>query len=230
MKNSKERLFIFILAMGILFLMVGSFIGFGFIKPKLVSIEAGCGCEGQDLSGSFDYSNTLAFFEGEKVAVPHVAFENNRTVVLGVANEERWIEIDLSDQKLYAWEGNNMFLETSVAAGLPWTPTPTGEFRIWIKLRATKMEGGSGAYYYYLPNVPYVMYFGNANVPNWKGYGLHGTYWHNDFGTPRSHGCVNLPTEIAKELYYWTGPNLSEGKSVVWADDSNLGTRVVIHE
>lgn len=230
MKNSKEQLFVLILALGILFLMVGSFIGFGLVKPKLANIEVDCGCEGQNLSGNFDYSNTLATFEGEKVAVPHLAFENNRVVVLGVANEERWIEVDLSEQKLKAWEGDSLFLETLVSTGLPWYPTPTGEFRIWIKLRATKMEGGEGKYYYYLPNVPYVMFFGSADVPNWRGYGLHGTYWHSDFGTQRSHGCINLPTEIAKELYYWTGPNLSEGKSVVWADDSNLGTRVVIHE
>ncbi len=230
MKNSKDQLFVLILATGILFLMVGSFIGFGFVKPKLASIEVDCGCEGQDLSGNFDYSDTLATFEGKKVAIPHLAFENERIVVLGVANEERWIEVDLFEQKIKAWEGDSLFLESPISTGLPWYPTPTGEFRIWIKLRATKMEGGAGKYYYYLPNVPYVMYFGNADVPNWRGYGLHGTYWHDDFGTQRSHGCVNLPTEIAKELYYWTGPNLPEGKSIVWADDSNLGTRVVIHE
>ena len=92
------------------------------------------------------------------------------------------------------------------------------------------MEGGSGKYYYYLPNVPYVMYFENENTPGWRGFGFHGTYWHNDFGTPRSHGCVNLPTEVAKELYFWVDPMLSDGKSTVWASENNQGTRVVIHE
>ena len=135
-----------------------------------------------------------------------------------------------SEQKLKAWEGDRLFLETPVSTGLSWWPTPTGEFRIWIKLRATKMEGGSGKYYYYLPNVPYVMFFENDEIPGWRGYGLHGTYWHDDFGTQRSHGCVNLPTNIAKELYHWTTPILPGGRSVVRSSSGNLGTRVVIHE
>jgi lipoprotein-anchoring transpeptidase ErfK/SrfK len=92
------------------------------------------------------------------------------------------------------------------------------------------MEGGSGNYYYYLPNVPYVMFFENAQVPGWKGYGLHGTYWHNDFGNQRSHGCVNLPTPIAERLYYWTTPTLPESRSVVYSNEGNPGTRIVIHE
>jgi lipoprotein-anchoring transpeptidase ErfK/SrfK len=109
-------------------------------------------------------------------------------------------------------------------------PTPQGEFRIWIKLRATRMTGGSGKYAYDLPNLPYTMFFENENVPSWRGYGLHGAYWHNQFGTPRSHGCVNLPVESAKQLYYWVSPELPDGKSSVKATEENQGTRVVIHE
>ncbi|MEK7182665.1 MAG: L,D-transpeptidase, partial [Patescibacteria group bacterium] len=146
-----------------------------------------------------------------------------QTSVLGESADSRWIEVDLSEQKLRAWDGSELFLETLVSTGLPWSPTPTGEFRIWIKLRATKMEGGSGKYYYYLPNVPYVMYFN-------KGYGLHGTYWHNDFGKPHSHGCVNLPTPVAERLYYWVGPVLSDGKGSTRSSPENPGTKVVVHE
>ena len=152
-------------------------------------------------------------------------------MVLGTASpSERWIEIDLSEQKLKAWDGNALFLETPISTGLPWWPTPKGEFRIWIKLRFTKMEGGSGRYYYNLPNVPYVMFFENESVPGWRGYGLHGTYWHNAFGTQRSHGCVNLPTPIAERLFYWTTPELSGNKWAVYSSDKNPGTRIVIHE
>jgi lipoprotein-anchoring transpeptidase ErfK/SrfK len=136
----------------------------------------------------------------------------------------------LSEQKLKAWEGSSLFLETPVSTGLPWWPTPTGEFNIWIKLRATKMEGGEGKYYYYLPNVPYVMYFGSNEVPYWRGYGLHGTYWHSDFGTQRSHGCVNLPTNIAERLFYWVSPDLLTSKWSVRASEGNPGTKIVIHE
>src|SRR3989344_217454 len=183
-----------------------------------------------DLSGSVNSLEKTAYFDGGVVNIPEDVFDIKASKVLGVANEERWIEVDLSEQRLKAWDGAKLFLETLVSTGLPWYPTPTGEFRIWIKLRATKMEGGNGKHYYYLPNVPYVMYFQNSDVPGWRGYGLHGTYWHNDFGTQRSHGCVNLPTEIAKELYYWTSPVLPEGKSTVYADEGNLGTKIVIHE
>ena len=188
------------------------------------------GCTYSDLSGSIDYSDNLAVFEAGNIPIPWFAYENAQINVLGVSAEERWVEVDLSDQKLYAWEGDSLYLETPISSGLPWWPTPTGEFRIWIKLRATRMEGGSGKYYYNLPNVPYVMYFENSSTPGWRGYGLHGTYWHNDFGRPRSHGCVNLPTSIAKEIYYWAQPNLEEGKSSVKSSQGNPGTRVVIHE
>jgi hypothetical protein len=92
------------------------------------------------------------------------------------------------------------------------------------------MEGGSGRGYYNLPNVPYTMFFENSEVPGWRGYGLHGTYWHNDFGRQKSHGCVNLPTPIAKQLYEWTTPVLPEGKGMVRADANNVGTRILIHE
>ncbi len=193
-------------------------------------ISSEISCAPTDLSGEIDFSDTVAFFESIEVNLPEIALSQDESAVLGVAHEERWIEIDLSDQVLRAWEGNTLFLETSVSTGLPWWPTPSGEFRIWIKLRATKMEGGEGKYYYYLPNVPYVMYFENENIPGWRGFGLHGTYWHDDFGTQRSHGCVNLPTEVAKQLYYWVDPVLPSGKGSIRADVSNEGTRIVIHE
>lgn len=197
--------------------------------------KATAACQPQDLSGLFQEGEKVAYFEGEKLEAPEelpsIIGENAGSYVLGTfTGDERWIEIDLSEQKLRAWEGNSLFLETPVSSGLPWTPTPTGEFRIWIKLRATKMEGGEGKYYYYLPNVPYVMYFSNSQVSGYKGYGLHGTYWHNDFGTQRSHGCVNLPTSIAERLFYWTSPPIPEGKGVVKPDATYQGTRIVIHE
>jgi len=104
----------------------------------------------------------------------------------------RWIRVDLSDQELIAYEGETPILRTKVSTGRPGTPTVTGTFRIYLKLRSQTMTGPG----YRLPNVPYVMYF-------YQGYALHGTYWHNNFGHPMSHGCVNLPTPIAAQLYEW---------------------------
>lgn len=204
--------------------------GIGILFRTTNKVKAEASCSTSDMSGLIT-DEFLAKFEGNEVVAPALAMAGEEPNVLGVANlEERWIEVDLSEQKLRAWDGNELYLETLISSGLPHTPTPTGEFRIWVKLRATKMEGGQGRYYYYLPNVPYVMFLENEQVPAWKGYGLHGTYWHSDFGNRRSHGCVNLPTPIAEKLYHWVGPVLPDGKSVVHSDEENKGTRVVIHE
>lgn len=195
-------------------------------------IKENISCEPKDLSGEINYGEKIATFEGREFTVPEIAYKDSSasSSVLGVNDGEKWIEVDLSEQKLRAWDGNNLFLETLVSTGLPWWPTPQGEYRIWAKVRATKMEGGTGKYYYYLPNVPYVMFFENESVPGFRGYGLHGTYWHNNFGTQRSHGCVNLPTPIAEKLYYWTAPVNPEGKGFTRSSPENPGTRVVIHE
>ncbi len=205
-------------------------LGVLFFTTSKKTTKAASSCGATSVSGLFD-PEEFAYFGGEKFKVP-LEDQTSLAQVLGAEAEdgERWIEVDLSDQKLTAREGDAVFLETSIATGLPWTPTPTGEFRVWGKFRYTKMEGGRGKYYYYLPNVPYVMFFENSDIPGFRGYGLHGTYWHNSFGTPRSHGCVNLPTPVAKELFYWTGPALPEGKGTARASSENPGTRIVIHE
>lgn len=213
--------------------------GFGVLSrsftttERSISAQDTISCRTDNDLGLIDFNALTAQFEGREIALPQEALADNLddTHVLGVANpNERWIEVDLSEQKLRAWDGNTLFLDTSVSTGLAHTPTPKGEFRVWMKLRATKMEGGEGRYYYYLPNVPYVMFFENEKTPAFRGYGLHGTYWHSDFGTPRSHGCVNLPTPIAQRLYQWVTPVLPDGKSVVRSSTENPGTRIVIHE
>lgn len=187
-------------------------------------------CSTDDLSGEFYGEESMAFIDGENYSVPRMPETTISYAVLGSNSSDKWIEVDLSDQKLIAREGDSVFLETPVSTGLPATPTPLGEFRIWIKLRSTRMQGGVGRNYYNLPNVPYVMYFANDQVPGYKGYGLHGAYWHNSFGTRRSHGCVNLPIPAAEKLYYWATPNLPDGKTNTKSTTENPGTRIVIHE
>jgi lipoprotein-anchoring transpeptidase ErfK/SrfK len=105
---------------------------------------------------------------------------------------ERWIDVDLSNQRLVAYEGDTPVYRVTVSTGLPGTPTVTGQYHIYVKYPAQTMSGPG----YYLPDVPYVMYF-------YQGYGIHGTYWHNNFGQPMSHGCVNSPTPDAQWLYNW---------------------------
>lgn len=224
--------FLLVLAASTLLLVLFVYLATSDFGLKRVAKSGGdaVACEKCDFEGKIEFSAKRGTFEGQEVNVPEVALLPKPKDVLGLSNDEKWIEVDLSEQKLLAWEGERLFIESKVSTGLSWWPTPQGEFRIWTKLRATRMEGGSGRYYYNLPNVPYVMFFENEKVPGWRGYGLHGTYWHDDFGTPRSHGCVNLPTSIAEQLYYWTTPVLPEGKWTVRTTSDNPGTRIVIHE
>lgn len=100
--------------------------------------------------------------------------------------------VDLSDQKVYAYEDSVLLRTTSASTGLPGTPTVIGDYRVYWKLTSQTMSGPG----YYLPGVPWVMYF-------YQGYALHGTYWHNNFGQPMSHGCVNLPTAEAEWFFRW---------------------------
>ncbi len=109
-----------------------------------------------------------------------------------LANEGRWIDVDLSEQKVIAYEGDKPVNSFIVSTGVAAHPTVTGQFHIYVKYTATLMVGPG----YYLPNVPFTMYF-------YKGYALHGTYWHHNFGHPMSHGCVNLVTSDAEWLFNW---------------------------
>ena len=108
------------------------------------------------------------------------------------ANGARWIDVNLSEQRVYAYEGDMVVNSFIVSTGTWQTPTVTGNYKIWIKVRVQDMSGPG----YYLRDVPYVMFF-------YKGYGFHGTYWHNNFGTPMSRGCVNLTIPDSEWLYNW---------------------------
>jgi lipoprotein-anchoring transpeptidase ErfK/SrfK len=103
---------------------------------------------------------------------------------------ERWVDVDLTNQMVYAYEGSQMINSFLVSTGTWEHPTVTGQYHIYTRLRYTDMAGPG----YYLPDVPYTMYF-------YKGYALHGTYWHNNFGTPMSHGCVNLSIPDSEWLF-----------------------------
>lgn len=108
----------------------------------------------------------------------------------GVGPSEYWIDVDLSQQRTYAYKGDELLQSFLVSTGTWRTPTVTGKFKVYVKYRFANMSGPG----YFLPNVPFVMYF-------YKGYGLHGTYWHRNFGTPMSHGCINLKKSDAEWLF-----------------------------
>lgn len=127
------------------------------------------------------------------------------------ASSTKSILVDRSEQKLYAYEGDELFLAATSSTGLDFTPTPRGVFSIFQKTPSRYMQGplpNISDDYYDLPGVPWTMYFTEG------GAAIHGAYWHDKFGTKHSHGCVNLEPTIAHKLYDW----------------ANLGTTVTVRD
>jgi lipoprotein-anchoring transpeptidase ErfK/SrfK len=158
----------------------------------------------------------VGFYNGRIFLPPQIDLSESVIIpnILGdeVSSDEKHIYVDLENQTLMAYEGDRQFMKTLVSTG-KWGRTPPGEYSIWVKMRATRMSGGSGSDYYNLPNVPYTMFFYGGKMPKAAGYALHGTYWHNNFGYPMSHGCVNLRTVDAEKLFGW----------------ANTGTKITIY-
>ena len=157
-------------------------------------------------------NGAVGVFQGNNVKVPEInlAFDITNPSVLGTTEPdgEKHIYVDLASQKLYAYQGDTKILETFISSGR-WNRTPVGNFHVWTKLRSTRMSGGSGTDYYNLPNVPYVMYF-------YHDFGLHGAYWHNNFGHTMSHGCVNMRPIDAGAIFDWVdGPKNGEKGTIV---------------
>ena len=139
------------------------------------------------------------------------------------AGGEKWIEVNLSNQKLYAWAGDDLVEEFLISSGISTYPTVQGVFRMWVRTPSQTMSGGnkSAGTYYSLPNVQWVQYFHGE-------FALHGAYWHNNFGTPMSHGCVNLAVEDAEWLFNWSFPGWDGSTGWVRAT-ADTATLVWVH-
>lgn len=139
-----------------------------------------------------------------------------------VPNEAKSIVIDLTAQLVTAFEGDALIFSQRCSSGAEGTETPKGEFRTYHKGASVHMtnQGDALENIYDLPGVPWSSFFtGNGDA-------FHGTYWHNDYGRPRSHGCINLPSDAAKFLYRWTSPNVSP--EIEYLNLPGEGTRVQI--
>lgn len=140
------------------------------------------------------------------VAADHVRVlldEGNKNLVTGsnTATSSKRIVVDRGEQKLYAYDGETLFMEEKISTGIELTPTPRGTFTIYKKTPSRYMQGPlpylTVSKYYDLPGVPWNLYFTEDGAV------VHGAYWHNSFGKPYSSGCVNLPPEQAHTLYSW---------------------------
>ena len=139
-----------------------------------------------------------------------------------VPDGQKSIVVDLTTQLVTAFEGEKLIFSQRCSSGAKGTETPKGEFRTYHKGPSIHMtnQGDAIENVYNLPGVPWCAFFtGNGEA-------FHGTYWHNDYGRPRSHGCVNLPSEAAKFIYRWTKPSVLPDEDYIHLPGE--GTRVQI--
>ncbi len=141
------------------------------------------------------YGSGKWFIPAASECIKEIVFQDE--IIIFSNTIKKWIEIDLSDQTLRAIERNKegedkIALETLVSTGAYGTVTRKGVFRIYSFRIHSYMKGWD----YDLPGVPFDMYFDGLKA-------IHGAYWHNSFGSVRSHGCVNVPLDNAEWLWFW---------------------------
>jgi lipoprotein-anchoring transpeptidase ErfK/SrfK len=162
----------------------------------------------------------------------HVRVARAATPPADISPDERWVDVNLSDQTLIAYVGTRPVYATLISSGKKSNDkekdhrTPAGEFRIREKHVTTTMDGdgsAAGDLPYSIEDVPYVMYYSGS-------YALHGAFWHRNYGVQMSHGCVNLSPLDAKHLFLFTEPALPEGWHGVWSSGARPGSRIVIRD
>ena len=144
--------------------------------------------------------DTTPSVQGELPVYSEALFTPPMTTVSGAPadpNGEKWVQINITLQYLWAYQGDQVLWQGHISTGTAKFATPPGSYTVLSKLPSQTMEGVLGGEYYNVPDVPDVLYFTD------RGHALHGTYWHNNFGTPMSHGCVNLPMDVADWMYQW---------------------------
>jgi lipoprotein-anchoring transpeptidase ErfK/SrfK len=152
------------------------------------------GVDMQDIVQMNNLSNPDLLYIGQELTIPAAGMyaPTQAEAPAAPTTVGKSIVVSTQKQRIYAYENGQLVHSYLVSTGLPDSPTVLGDYKIYVKYTATDMKGPG----YYLPSVPYTMYF-------YQGYGIHGTYWHNAFGRPMSHGCVNLPTPEAKWFFDW---------------------------
>lgn len=143
-----------------------------------------------------------------------------------VPDADKLIEVKLTKQLVLAYEDSRLVFAARTATGdriknRRWE-TPQGQFITYYKRPTRHMAAGDiAASGFDLPGVPWVLYITKSGIS------FHGTFWHNDYGAPRSHGCINLTPQAAKWLYRWTSPVVESGKQFAY---ESFGTKVLISE
>ena len=167
------------------------------------------GQDGTELAGKPALADAIAqALKAGQDATENMNIQTAAYQTVNMNSYDKWIEVDLSEQRTTAYEHSTPVKQFIVATGVRGHETVTGEFAIWLKVRSQTMQGGSKADgdYYDIPNVEWVSYF-------YQDYALHGAWWRKQFGAPASHGCVNMTNTDAQWVYEW----------------APIGTKVIVH-
>lgn len=143
-----------------------------------------------------------------------------------VAPEDKYLDVNLTDQTIVAYQEGEAVWASYASTGVVDHETPTGTHVVWDKRISERMVADTVSDdpdFYNLPGVPFVCYF----TDNWVA--THGTYWHNDYGRPRSHGCVNVTPQAARWLWRWTTPPGSLDELYIRSTNGYTATRVYVH-
>ncbi|MFO0635015.1 MAG: L,D-transpeptidase [Nannocystaceae bacterium] len=165
--------------------------------------------------------------DGKMIRKSDLRLADPQPLPKGLQPWERWVDVSLDKQLLVAYEGERPVFTALVSTGKKGTEeepfdTPTGRWRIRSKHISTTMDGNTASDgNYSIQDVPWTMFFEGS-------YALHGAFWHQGFGRPRSHGCVNLGPSAARWLFFWTTPFLPEGWHGVHAHAGSPGTTVIV--
>jgi lipoprotein-anchoring transpeptidase ErfK/SrfK len=157
---------------------------------ELALIARQYGVSVEDIVALNGITNPDLLYVGQSLTIPAAGAYVPENVPPAPSAEGRSILVSIADQRIYAYENGQLVRTHLTSTGRSETPTVLGDYRIYVKYEADDMSGPD----YFLPQVPYTMYF-------YQGYAIHGTYWHNSFGRPMSHGCVNLPVAEAEWFF-----------------------------
>jgi hypothetical protein len=162
-------------------------------------VEAATGKDGQ---WWYRLQDGITWSPGPYVLAAHIRrIDPSEITPISPDVSNKRIEVNLKDQTITAYENDYAVLTSRISSGYGIHGTPRGEHTVLYKSPASRMTGGEGADYYDLPGVPFPTFI------TWSGVAIHGTYWHNDFGRPRSHGCLNVPSPVARWFWRWTLPS-----------------------
>lgn len=157
---------------------------------ELALIARQYGVTVEDIVALNGITNPDLLYVGQTLTIPAAGVYVPQNTPPAPTTQGRSILVSTSEQRIYAYEDGALVRTHLTSTGRAETPTVLGDYRIYVKYEADDMRGTD----YFLPQVPYTMYF-------YQGYAIHGTYWHNSFGRPMSHGCVNLPVEEARWFF-----------------------------